>query len=61
MSTTVLTAFKNTPLREIARVLFEERIGCLPIIDTAQKSIGILTRSDILRALMQGKPLDLWA
>ncbi|MDP6037833.1 MAG: CBS domain-containing protein, partial [Candidatus Latescibacteria bacterium] len=60
MTKDVLTATPNTSIREIARVLFEERIGCMPIVDEADRVVGIITRSDILRALIKHAPLDLW-
>lgn len=56
----VLTATPDTNIREIARVLFEERIGCMPIVDEDKQVVGIITRSDILRALIKHAPLDLW-
>ncbi|MBT5829162.1 MAG: CBS domain-containing protein [Candidatus Latescibacteria bacterium] len=60
MSKSVLTATPDTNIREIARVLFEERIGCMPIVDEEGLVVGIITRSDILRALIKHAPLDLW-
>jgi len=59
MHSPVLTAQADTPIHEVARVLFEERVGCLPVVDD-RALIGIITRSDILRAVMQRAPLDLW-
>lgn len=60
MTKSVLTATPDTNIREIARVLFEERIGCMPIVDEDGLVVGIITRSDILRALIKHAPLDLW-
>lgn len=60
MTRRVLTATADTNIREIARVLFEERIGCMPIVNQEDQVIGIITRSDILRALIKHAPLDLW-
>lgn len=60
MTKKVLTATPDTNIREIARVLFEERIGCMPIVDEADQVVGMMTRSDILRALIKHAPLDLW-
>jgi acetoin utilization protein AcuB len=60
MTKKVLTATPDTNIREIARVLFEERIGCMPIVDEDKQVVGMLTRSDILRALIKHAPLDLW-
>lgn len=60
MTKKVLTATPDTNIREIARVLFEERIGCMPIVGDTDQVVGMITRSDILRALIKHAPLDLW-
>lgn len=56
----VLTASPDTGIREIARILFEERIGSMPIVDDKGILVGIITRSDILRTIVNNAPLDLW-
>lgn len=57
----VLSATADTEIREIAKIMFEERVGCIPIIEPADKSVkGIITRSDILRALLVHAPLEIW-
>ena len=58
--TRVLTAKPDMNIREIARVLIEEKIGCMPIVDDDGFIIGIITRSDILRTLVNHAPLELW-
>ena len=60
MAVPVLSASPDTGIREIARLFFEERIGAMPIVDSAEALVGILTRSDILRALVHEAPFDLW-
>lgn len=60
MKTHVLAAHPDTEIREIARVLFEEHIGAMPIVDQQENLVGIITRSDILRALVDHAPLELW-
>jgi acetoin utilization protein AcuB len=57
----VLIATPDTPIREIARTMVEERIGSLPILDFRDNLVGIITRSDILRALITHGPMRLWA
>ena len=61
MVTRVLIATPDTPIREIARTMVEERIGSLPILDLKDTLVGIITRSDILRALITHGPMRLWA
>ncbi len=60
MKTRVLTATPDTEIRQIARVLIEQHIGAMPIMDAAGRLRGIVTRSDILRALVTHAPLELW-
>jgi acetoin utilization protein AcuB len=60
MAHPVLAATPDTELREIARVMFDEKVGCTPILDDSHQLIGIITRSDVLRALLVHSPLDLW-
>lgn len=61
MITDILTATPDTPIRLVAQTLFEERIGSMPIVDDSNQIRGIITRSDILRALINFGPIQLWA
>ncbi|XDD49871.1 HPP family protein [Leptospira sp. WS92.C1] len=53
MKTRVLSVHRNAGIGEIAKVLFEERIGCLPVVNERIQVIGIITRSDVLRAILK--------
>jgi CBS domain-containing protein len=59
MVSPVLTAAPHVPIREIARVLLEERIGCMPVTTDTGEPIGIITRSDLLRAIVAFAALEL--
>jgi acetoin utilization protein AcuB len=59
MKPKLLTAKKETPIRQIALILFSEKIGSMPIVDEKDNLIGIITRSDILRAVVQFSALEL--
>lgn len=48
---TVHVARATTPLQSAVRLMIRENIGCLPLIDEGQ-AVGILTRSDVLEALV---------
>lgn len=61
MVSEVLVATPDTLIRDVARTMFEERIGSLPIIDERNEIVGIVTRSDIMRALITHGPMRLWA
>jgi acetoin utilization protein AcuB len=59
MKSPVLTASGDTDVRYIARLFVEQRIGALPIV-TDGEIIGIITRSDVLKAVMRHFVLELW-
>lgn len=61
MVSEVLVATPDTRIRDTARTMFDERIGSLPIIDERNSIVGIVTRSDIIRALLAHGPMRLWA
>ncbi len=60
MNREVITAGRSTDIRRIARVMFEEHIGCMPILDDYRHLEGIITRSDILHAIINIPQLKLW-
>lgn len=60
MATEVVAASPDTPIREVARILVERRIGCVPIVAAQLQLVGIVTRTDVLRCVINQKPLDLW-
>ncbi len=60
MTPHVLTAHPSTRIRAVAAILFEERIGAIPIVGEQGELLGILTRSDILRTVVNHAPLELW-
>jgi acetoin utilization protein AcuB len=53
MKTKILTASPYADIRHIARVLFEHHVGAMPIVDEQEKLAGMITRSDILRELIE--------
>lgn len=52
MHTSVITAHPLDPIDEAARLLYEHRIGCLPVLQ-AQQLVGIVTETDVLRRLVE--------
>ncbi|MCF6149046.1 MAG: CBS domain-containing protein [Candidatus Kuenenia sp.] len=57
--TRVLTATPDTNIREIAKILIEEHIGSMPIVDENGTLLGMITRSDVLRTIVTYGALDL--
>jgi acetoin utilization protein AcuB len=53
MTYNVSAVSPQTPLREAAQCLREQRFGALPVVEH-DKLVGILTRSDLLDALLAG-------
>lgn len=60
MKTNILTARPEAEIRWVARIMIEHRVGSMPIVDAAGRLVGILTRSDILRAVVRHAPIELW-
>lgn len=59
MSSPVLTASINTDVRYIAKLFVLEHIGAMPVVADGQLT-GIITRTDVMRAVMQHFNLELW-
>lgn len=55
MVSPVITVGEEASIQEAARLMVEKRIGALPVIDSKEKMVGIITESDILRAFVAGK------
>lgn len=60
MRSDLLVATVDTPVRDLARVMVHERVGALPIVDDDRSVVGIVTTTDLLRAIVNEAPIDLW-
>ena len=60
MSTRVLSATPTTDIREIARVMMDERVWALPVLDPDRHPVGIISTRDLLRAIANHGPVELW-
>lgn len=49
MSSSVLTITEDTPLHEIQKIMMENDVGRLPVLDRKRRLLGIVTRSDIVK------------
>ena len=47
----VLTVSPETPLLDVHRLFAEEQIGAAPVVDDAERVIGVITSADLVRAL----------
>jgi len=52
MHSPVVTIAPGEPLAEAARQMVEHRFGGLPVLDADEHIVGILTETDLLRALI---------
>lgn len=48
MTTEVVTVTTDTTLKEAARLMLERRVGGLPVVDSADRPVGILTEADFV-------------
>ena len=61
MTSNVLSATSDTDVRYIARLFVENRIGAMPVVQENGNLAGIITRSNILDAVMRHFNMALWA
>ncbi len=59
MISEVLTASRKTDIRYITLLFVENRIGSMPVMDE-RKLVGMITRSDILKAVLNHYEIELW-
>jgi CBS-domain-containing membrane protein len=48
MSTNVITVYPETPVGEIARLMSDNDIGGLPVVDHQNKILGVVTELDLI-------------
>jgi len=53
MAKKILTGSLQTEIRYAAKVMLDEKVGSLPIVDDNGKILGIITRTDLIRAMVK--------
>lgn len=61
MSSDVIATNPQTDIRRVARAMLEHHVGLMPIIDEKGGLAGVVTRSDILHAIIHHPGFSLWA
>ena len=51
-----MTVGPHEPLANAARLMLEQKVGCLPVVD-GEKLVGILTESDFVRLALDDPTL----
>jgi CBS-domain-containing membrane protein len=60
MWTPVPSVAPDSDIRRVAQVLLDTGLPGLPVVDERGQVSGFISRSDILRAVVNDPPLDLW-
>ncbi len=53
MTTEVVSVKEDTPLYEVSRLMYDNGINRIPVIDNKNKLTGIITRADLIRTMVQ--------
>ena len=57
----MITADPVTDIRRIAKVMYDQKLNCIPITNEADTIVGIITRTDIVHAVSIYPGITLWA
>lgn len=60
MTTPVVAASPATDIRRIARVMLDQDVDGVPIVNDSGALIGFVSRGDILAAVVRDPPLSIW-
>ena len=53
MARNVQTVRPDTPLAEVAKLLWQKKVGCLPVVEGENTLVGIITEADFVRLFAQ--------
>ncbi|MBI1857588.1 MAG: CBS domain-containing protein [Candidatus Melainabacteria bacterium] len=53
MKKEIITVCPDTPLKGVIEVMILNKYGCLPVVDSNNKLIGIVTETDMLQTLYE--------
>jgi len=58
MLTNVITASPTITVKETIEILFEKHVGCVVIVDSDKKCLGVFTERDAIRLVAAGVDLN---
>lgn len=61
MAKEVITADPISDIRRVAQVMQEYHLSGVPIVNDQDSLMGIVSRSDMLRAVTNDPPLNMWS
>ena len=60
MNPNVITVRKDTPVKEIARIMLEKDISGLPVVDRNENVIGVVSELDLMRKQIAPDAPSIW-
>lgn len=60
MTSPVVATVPMTDIRRIAAAMLKGGLSAVPIVNDSEHIVGIVSRNDVLRAVMTDPPLSLW-
>lgn len=45
----VISVKEDTPLTDAAKTMYENKVGCLPVLDSEDRVVGMITEADFVR------------
>jgi CBS domain-containing protein len=54
-----MVGYENTSIGRVADIMIDNKIDCLPIVDSKDELIGIITSTDLLKLLRGGEVINL--
>ena len=61
ISQPMITADPVSDIRRVAKVMYDQKLNCIPVTNEADMIVGIITRTDIVHAVSIYPGITLWA